>query len=112
MKINEWTPAHSAAQTELEQLCEELQAKYPAAGLSFGYIGNLDYRFDNDDRGWHFFTRLPCRDKKDFCQNALSWPGYSVPTAELPKFVERARMSLERWIKIQLNLTAENVSHS
>ena len=42
-----------------EQLVQDLAAKHPRLGLSFGYIGNCDFPGGQwDDRSWLVFDKL------------------------------------------------------
>jgi hypothetical protein len=62
------------------EMVEELAIRYPAASVSFGYIGNLE-RW-GDDRSWTFFSAIPGPNQ----QNRLSF-GWGVKTDGVPAFV-------------------------
>lgn len=87
-----WTRAHET----LLALNDELKAKYPEIGLSFGYIGNDDIRYD--DRSWMFFTQVLSEGQWGYTR--MHFGGYR--TADLPKFAKEAldpARGLENWIK-------------
>jgi hypothetical protein len=42
---------------KLQEVQNRLAEKYPGVGLTFGYIGNCNDRYD--DRLWKFFTKVP-----------------------------------------------------
>jgi hypothetical protein len=46
----------AATYNEMLKLVDELAAKYPEAGLTFGYLGNCGRNYD--DRVWYIFTRI------------------------------------------------------
>lgn len=43
---------------QYEVLLPQLQAMFPDAGLSYGYIGNIYFAPYLDDRQWAIFTKL------------------------------------------------------
>lgn len=72
-----------------DALVLRLNAKYPEAMLSFGYIGNLSAQ--HDDRGWFFFTKLATPDRSNY-RYALG------STAVLESTVAKAESNLEDWL--------------
>ncbi len=88
-----------------EQLIKELGPLYPAADLSFGYIGNwwTDGRPNPDDRLWSFYTRIqPPYDHRDIYHNPYSFG--KVETPELFVLVLKAITDLEPWLRDKLKL--------
>lgn len=81
-----------------DELCDKLSARYPEAGLSFGYIGNIE-RW-GDDRGWRFFTHL-----KDAHWRDMSFG--SQATENLPRLLEYAEKGLEPFLRKHLRLDTE-----
>lgn len=95
--------AHKA----MDRLVEALNARYPEAGLSFGYIGNLSMD-GGDDRTWHVFTKIP-EDKNPFPRGHTyryprnySWEGAS--TDGVPAMADRAEKDLEIFVRRALGL--------
>ncbi|MAK37990.1 MAG: hypothetical protein CMC15_17655 [Flavobacteriaceae bacterium] len=72
---------------KIHALVEELNVKFPEAGLSFGYIGN--YERWGDDTSWYIFSNLNHR-----------WGGY--PGAN-PKSMEK--MYNWAWMELETRLT-------
>lgn len=92
----DWSPMRDIedrAYTKLVFLNEELKAKYPEVGLSFGYIGNLDIRYD--DRRWSFFTQVPIQGTWGL--DRMHFGDYR--TGELREFAKEAERNLETWIQ-------------
>ena len=86
------------AQRRGDELQKELAAKYPQAGLTFGYIGNCEPW--GDDRSWRFFTKFP--HMIDKVNRSPQW-GYS-DTKGLPEMIAKAEVELEAWLRKQLGL--------
>lgn len=85
----------NAAQQLLELLTSGLQYKFPTAGVTFGYIGNLEAGYD--DRNWRFFTKLEKGGKR------ITWPK-SASTDELVDFLGAATcpvLGIEAWLREQ-----------
>lgn len=94
-----------AAYQRMQQLVDSLADRYPAAGLSLGYIGNI--QFGKDDRSWRVFTTLPSpNDPKAFYRNSPFWPryGWDSTAREYTRAVEAAAKELEPWVRKQLGL--------
>lgn len=104
MKLSEWSELHNTAADACERLQSELSEKYPEAGLTFGYIGNVYAQDDLDDRGWKFFTDLP-HIIDGFYNKRPSFPEWGVDSQFLPNLAERASQELEPWLRRQLGLT-------
>lgn len=85
------------AQEEIEGAVKTLAAKYPTAGLTFGYIGNLwgaDMGF-LDDRSWRVFSKMTT--EGIWGPKRASW-GYHG-TAALHLMASQIREGkLEQWI--------------
>lgn len=74
-----------------EKLQKELAAKYPAAGLTFGYIGNVE-RW-GDDRAWSFWaTNI----RRGAYGNASRFGYHETP--KLEALADLAEADLETWI--------------
>lgn len=85
---------HLPAHKRLDYMVEALKKAYPAADLSFGYIGNV-YHDGRDDRSWRVFG-------KDAEGRSVSW-GYS-DTENLDHMADRAQTELETWVRSALDL--------
>lgn len=79
--------AHDRCRT----LQETLAAKYPTAGLTFGYIGNVER--GRDDRTWMFWAT---NFRTGLFGNAASF-GYHE-SADLDALADSAETDLETWI--------------
>ena len=86
-------PRTASVGNQLQTFGESLARKYPEAGITFGYIGNVRSS-DDDDRSWKFFTRIP---KTPFSHQTMSFGNYS--TEDLPEMVVWAKSNLERMIQ-------------
>lgn len=87
------------AHMRCDMLNVELSKRYPAAGLSFGYIGNVNG--NNDDRSWRFFTHIPDKnDPRGVMRHAFGGEG----TEGMQKLAERAERYLERWLRERMGL--------
>lgn len=78
-------------------LAEEMDRKYPSAGISFGYIGNLSIRGD-DDRSWRFFTDLAPR---SLSSDRYSYGSHS--TEDLESLFKSAEKGLDQVIRRALD---------
>ncbi len=76
----------------MDKLVAELAAKYPQAGLSFGYLGNYSRRW-GDDRSWSVFTKIS---SANVHSNSVYWGSFS--TEDLPRMLEQAQTHLEPWL--------------
>lgn len=94
------------AHRSISALVKEFAAKYPEAGLSFGYIGNFSMEPGGfDDREWRVFSRMERVEggTSGSGRRRISWP-HTVDTAGLPKFAEVIASNLEEWVREQLGL--------
>ena len=73
------------------KLQTELADKYPAAGLTFGYIGNIER--GRDDRAWSFWAT---KFRTGEYGNAARF-GYH-DTTDLEALADKAEAELENWI--------------
>lgn len=81
-------------------LSQELNKRYPDAGLSFGYIGNLGPQLD--DRSWRFFTKIEVGTGNH--RSRVYFGGYG--TDDLPKLADRAEKGLENFLHQNLSLAS------
>ena len=90
-----------------EDLVKELNQRYPAAGLSFGYIGNVSHQYD--DRSWRFFTKIkPIFDNKSqFHQSRNNWSFGSCATGDVPHLYAYAKRLLEAQIRTWLGIDGQ-----
>jgi hypothetical protein len=73
---------------KIEALVEELNKKFPEAGLSFGYLGN--YERWGDDTSWYIFSEIK------YSEGRLKWGGYPGRRSDcMEKMYNWARMELE-----------------
>jgi len=79
------------ADDRCRKLQETLAAKYPAAGLTFGYVGNVE-RW-GDDRAWSFWAT---KFRAGMYRNAARFGYHSTP--ELDQLANKADAELEAWI--------------
>lgn len=95
--MSEKDDAVGSASKRCEVVLKAMQAAFPEAGLSFGYIGNLSRTMD--DRSWYFFSGIPSKDSHG-ASTGESWShgGYSTDNlhhladwaeTEMPKRMRR-----------------------
>ncbi len=78
----------------LEQLVQDLAAKHPRLGLSFGYIGNCDFLGGQwDDRSWMVFAKLATWR----CVGACDIHFGGVDTDHLADLLAQAQARLADW---------------
>lgn len=103
--MNTETPSReemAEAHAELERIRAKMAAKYPAAGITFGCIGNIWYDPYHDDRGWFFFTETGTF--MDRGTPAARWGHFT--TNQLPEMAGRAKAGdFEAWIQKRLGIT-------
>jgi len=83
------------ASEQIRNLVNELNAKFPQAKLSFGYIGNIE-RW-GDDRGWSIWATGYQTTQGFYAGNSPAF-GSSVGTDELDHLASRALIQLEEWV--------------
>ena len=82
------------AHETLQALLKEMQAKYPALGLTFGYVGNCDLGSMRwDDRSWKYFTKCATPACTYGCD--VSFGG--VGTSQLGRLMIQAEQQLDDW---------------
>lgn len=97
--IEEAARAQTAAESgkahdTLRDMLADMQAKYPALGLTFGYIGNCDlYGGRWDNRSWKFFTKCATPDCTGACN--VSYGGHA--TGQLGRLMIEAERELDSW---------------
>ena len=64
-------PATDCAIKILRAVTEAARRMHPDLGLSFGYIGNLEYGPTRDDRQWSVFSKLSSNPAPTACN--ISW---------------------------------------
>lgn len=90
-------PVSATPYEKCSALVEEMREKYPNAGLSFGYIGNLSVCGRHDDRSWMFFTQIPRPDRSD----GLTFGSHG--TDQLDALWDRAEHGFETFIRRALD---------
>ncbi len=80
-------PASVAVHT-LDSLVHDLNASYPQANLTLGYIGNVHH--DRDDRSWMVWAKVDGQER-------VRWGNFA--TSDLPTFATTAQASLEGWVR-------------
>lgn len=90
------------ARIRCEMLAATMAARYPEAGISWGYIGNLG---GTDDRGWYFFTDIV--DHNDLLAGGRRSNLGGEGAATLPELADRAEKHLERWLRTRLGLPVD-----
>lgn len=102
--MNTATPSReeiNEAHAELAGIRDAMAAKYPAAGITFGCIGNV-WEGNRDDRGWFFFTQTGTFMEQGTA--ATRWGNYE--TNQLPEMAARAKAGVfETWIQKRLGIT-------
>lgn len=90
----------SAANIEMSRLVDAINAAYPTAGLTLGYIGNVE-RDGRDDREWRVFSCILDPRKDGHC------PGerYSFRLGDLAS-AKHASTHLEPWVRCVVGLDA------
>lgn len=88
----------SVANIEMSRFVDALNAAYPTAGLTLGYIGNVE-RDGRDDREWRVFSCILDPRKDGHC------PGerYSFRLGDLPS-AKHASTHLEPWVRCVVGL--------
>ncbi len=81
----------------MDVLVADLAERYPQAGLSFGYIGNLSRH--GDDRSWSVFTKLTAEAPGESPRN-LYWGASRSESME--DMLDNAQRHLEGWVREQL----------
>jgi hypothetical protein len=84
------------AREQISKLVNELNAKFPQAKLSFGYIGNIE-RW-GDDRGWNIWAKGFQTTQGFYAGNPPAFEFGTVGTDELDHLASRALIQLEKWI--------------
>lgn len=77
-----------------QALLTRLQAAYPEAKLTFGYIGNV-YSNGDDDRSWMFWAGA-YRTTGFYYGNSASFG--RADSAALDKLADKAERELEAWV--------------
>jgi hypothetical protein len=96
MKMSKQDEVTSAANKRCEAMLKGMQAAFPEAGLSFGYIGNLSRTMD--DRSWYFFSNIPKKDS-DGSLTGDSWALGGYSTANLPQLADWAETELPKRVR-------------
>lgn len=99
------TTAIDHAAKVLKAATEAARRLHPELGLSFGYIGNMNYAPRSDDRRWSVFAKLSSRAGETACD--VSWGSSS--TTDLPALAVCAALGdLFDWTDRQAVLLADN----
>ena len=86
---------------KIRTITNELSKRYPCAGFSFGYIGNVSLQY-GDDRGCYVFTKL-----QEENGSSVSFGGWQ--TKRMSMFLKTVEENIESWVetKVKRILDAE-----